>query len=44
MPKYFCYWVYDHLIYFWYQKDKIFPGWGIHLYTGKFGHASHSYT
>ena len=37
MPKYFIYQVYDHLIYWWYQKSKIFPGWGIHLYTGKFG-------
>ena len=37
LPGYFCYQVYDHLIYWWYQKKKLFPGWGIHLYTGKFG-------
>lgn len=37
MPLYFYYQVFDHLIHWWYQKEKIFPGWGIHLYTGKFG-------
>lgn len=37
LPLFFFYQVYDHLIYWFYGKRKIFPGWGIHLYTGKFG-------
>jgi len=36
-PLYFYYHLYDKLIYYFYNKKKLFPGWGIHLYTGKFG-------
>lgn len=31
------YQIYDHLIYWFYRKKRLFPGWGIHLFTGKFG-------
>ena len=34
---YFAYQVYDHLIFWFYKKKRVFPGWGIHLFTGKFG-------
>lgn len=34
---FFCYIVYDFLTYLYYHKYKIFYGWGIHLFTGKFG-------
>ena len=37
LPEYIMYSTYDHLIYYAYQKYKVFPGWGIHLFTGKFG-------
>ena len=37
LPEYIMYTTYDHLIYYVYQKYKLFPGWGIHLFTGKFG-------
>lgn len=34
----FCYYViFDKLCYNYYKKRKLFYGWGIHLYTGKFG-------
>lgn len=36
-PLYFYYEVYDHLIYYYYKHYLEFPGYGIHLYTGKFG-------
>ena len=36
-PSALYYWIYDHLVYLWYRKNKQFYGWGIHLYTGKFG-------
>ena len=36
-PLYIYYQVYDHCIYYWYNKKRLFPGWGIHLFTGKFG-------
>ena len=36
-PSFVFYHIYDKLIYNHYKKYKLFPGWGIHLYTGKFG-------
>ena len=36
-PMYLCYQIYDHLVYIAYRKRLLFPGWGIHLFTGKFG-------
>ena len=36
-PAFLQYVFYDWLIYKAYNKDKLFYGWGIHLYTGKFG-------
>ncbi len=36
-PMYLYYQIYDHLIYFYFRKRKLFDGWGIHLFTGKFG-------
>ncbi len=36
-PLFLYYHVYDRCIYSWYNHKKLFPGWGIHLYTGKFG-------
>lgn len=36
-PLYLYYQIYDHLIYFYFRKFKLFDGWGIHLFTGKFG-------
>lgn len=36
-PMYFYYQIYDHLIYWYFRKKQLFEGWGIHLYTGKFG-------
>ena len=36
-PSFLYYVFYDYLIYKWYHKDKLFYGWGIHLFTGKFG-------
>ena len=36
-PEFIYYIVYDKLIYFFYRKVLLFPGWGIHLFTGKFG-------
>lgn len=37
LPEYLNYQLYDHLIYWYYKQKLIFPGWGIHLFTGKFG-------
>lgn len=36
-PSYIFYHLYDKLVYWWYNKKYIFPGWGIHLFVGKFG-------
>lgn len=36
-PAFLYYIFYDYLIYKHYHKDKLFYGWGIHLFTGKFG-------
>ena len=36
-PLFLYYQIYDHCIFWWYNKKKLFPGWGIHLFTGKFG-------
>lgn len=36
-PQFLMYLFYDWLIYKSYHKDKLFYGWGIHLFTGKFG-------
>lgn len=36
-PLYLYYHIYDMAIYKHYHKSRLFPGWGIHLFTGKFG-------
>lgn len=36
-PAFLMYLVYDFMIYIYYKLYKLFYGWGIHLYTGKFG-------
>lgn len=36
-PLYMYYHIFDKLLYNHYNKKKLFPGWGIHLFTGKFG-------
>lgn len=36
-PMFLYYQIFDHLVYIAYRKRLLFPGWGIHLYTGKFG-------
>ena len=36
-PLFLYYYIYDKRIYNWYKKKRLFPGWGIHLFTGKFG-------
>ena len=36
-PLFLYYQIYDIRIYRHYRKKKLFPGWGIHLFTGKFG-------
>lgn len=36
-PVLLAYLVYDFLTYLRYHENKLFYGWGIHLYTGKFG-------
>ena len=36
-PAFLQYLFYDWLNYKWYGKDKLYYGWGIHLFTGKFG-------
>lgn len=37
LPEFFVYHFYDKLVYKWYGKKKLFPAWGIHLFTGRFG-------
>ncbi|MCR4640169.1 zonular occludens toxin domain-containing protein [Ruminococcus sp.] len=37
LPVVIFYYVFDLCLYYYYQKYRLFPGWGIHLYTGKFG-------
>lgn len=37
LPLFLFYQIYDHLIYWYFRKYQLFDGWGIHLYTGKFG-------
>ena len=37
LPLFFYYYVFDKCVYKFYNKRKEFPGWGIHLFTGKFG-------
>ena len=37
LPEFLSYIVYDLCTYFYYRKNRIFYGWGIHLFTGKFG-------
>lgn len=37
LPIYIMYGAFDRCIHFAYGKNKLFYGWGIHLYTGKFG-------
>lgn len=36
-PSMLYYYIYDKLIYIYFRKAKLFYGWGIHLFTGKFG-------
>ena len=36
-PQFLMYVFLDLLNYKYYNKDKLYYGWGIHLYTGKFG-------
>lgn len=36
-PVFVAYFVYDFLTYLRFHENKLFYGWGIHLYTGKFG-------
>lgn len=36
-PLFLYYYIYDKCLYHWYKKKRLFPGWGIHLFTGKFG-------
>ncbi|MCR5728868.1 MAG: AAA family ATPase [Ruminococcus sp.] len=36
-PAFLCYVFYDFLCYFFYRKNRLFYGWGIHLFTGRFG-------
>ena len=36
-PCFLTYEIYDHLIGAYFNYSSIFQGWGIHLYTGKFG-------
>lgn len=37
LPGFVCYFVYDLLNWLVFREYRIFTGWGIHLYTGKFG-------
>ena len=37
LPSFVVYHVFDKIMYWVYLKLLLFPGWGIHLYTGKFG-------
>lgn len=36
-PAFSFYLFYDFLVYIFYRKNRLFYGWGIHLFTGKFG-------
>lgn len=36
-PSLLYYYIYDRLLFIYFRKVKQFMGWGIHLYTGKFG-------
>ena len=36
-PSFAFYLFYDFLVYIFYRKNRLFYGWGIHLFTGKFG-------
>jgi len=36
-PGFLMYIIYDWCIYIWFNLYRLFYGWGIHLYTGKFG-------
>lgn len=37
LPEFLFYVFYDLLVYIFYRKNRLFYGWGIHLFTGKFG-------
>lgn len=37
LPSFIVYQVHDRLVYFYKRQFRTFTGWGIHLYTGKFG-------
>lgn len=37
LPLFTAYIIFDKLVYKHYDHKKRFPGWGIHLYTGRFG-------
>ena len=37
LPEFFCYIVYDKISYWYFNKQQLFNGWGIHLLTGRFG-------
>lgn len=37
IPPFITYEVYDHFFGAYFNNSAIFQGWGIHLYTGKFG-------
>lgn len=37
LPSFTFYLFYDWLCYRFYRKDRLFYGWGIHLFTGRFG-------
>ena len=36
-PSSLYYYIYDKLIFLYFRKFKLFPGWGIHLFCGEFG-------
>ena len=37
LPDFILYLTHDFLVYLFYRRFKLFYGWGIHLFTGKFG-------
>ncbi len=37
LPEFLFYNIFDRLCYIFFGKRKLFPGWGIHLFVGKFG-------
>lgn len=41
-PMFIYYFVYDICTYFYYKKYYVFYGWGVHLFTGKFGQGKSS--